>query len=116
MGMEYVSSHELLLLSDSFQSRVRFIHRCLKFLMCVCVCFTFIHYFWLVYKNTINFCTLLLYLVTLKNLIVDSNRRDSFESSAYKIMLFVSNNIAFLMFHLYAFYYLFLPYCTGKNL
>lgn len=43
MGMEYVSSHELLLLSDSFQSRVRFIHRCLKFLMCVCVCVFYIY-------------------------------------------------------------------------
>ena len=96
MSMEYVSSHEPLLLSDSFQSRVRFIHRCLKFLMCECVCFTFIHYFLLVYKNTINFCTLALYLVTLKNLIVDSNRWDSFESSAYKIMLFVVIILHFL--------------------
>lgn len=83
--------------------------------MRVCVCFTFIHYFLLVYKNTIKFCTLTLYLVTLKILIVDSNRWDSFESSAYKIILFVNNNIVFLVLHVYAFYYVFLP-IAGKNL
>lgn len=116
MNMKYVSSHKVCDVGQFSEQIVRFIHRYLKFLMHVCVCFTFIHYFLLVYKNTINFCMLALYLVTLKNLIVDSNRWDSFESSAYKIILFVNNNIAFLVFHLYAFYCLFLPYCTGKNL
>ena len=110
-----IRSYFISVMSDSFQSRWLDLFTGIWSFWCVCVCVLFIHYFLLVYKNTIKFCTLTLYLVTLKILIVDSNRWDSFESSAYKIILFVNNNIVFLVLHVYAFYYVFLP-IAGKNL